>query len=283
MKAWEPSAGAGGRDITVTGSHSPLGATLWRTTEKNEQLIVFLHGGNFTSEDSAELNNFYRELGNIPSLAILAPRYTLATESPFTTPLEDAHSVLQWAEKNKSRLGWSGKTLVVAGIEAGANLAAAAALVNRDRRGAKLAAQILLMPMLDPSLASRSMRESDAQAGQSFAAHRCASGYQDYLPNVADRMHPYATPLYSSRLKDLPPTLIFSVDGDPLRDEAEAYGVKLIEQGVRTSVVRLPAIALEARGARGECASSNQVLCEISSFLNTLSSASPPSIQREPS
>jgi acetyl esterase len=277
--------GAVGLEMRVQGMNAPLRATLWRAAEKADLLIVFLHGGNFVSEDSAELDNFFRKLGSLPSLAILAPRYTLATESPFPTPLEDAVSVLQWTEKNKGKLGWTGATLIVAGIEAGANLAAAAALVNRDRRGARLAAQILLMPMLDPALGSRSMREADGDGhgGRSSAAHRCASGYQDYLPNVADRMHPYATPLYSSRLKDLPPTLIFSVDGDPLRDEGEAYGVKLIEQGVRTSVVRLPAIALEARGARGQCASSRQVIGEISSFLNALSSSPHPTTQREPS
>src|SRR4051812_47986648 len=139
--------GAVGLEMRVQGMNAPLRATLWRATEKADLLIVFLHGGNFVSEDSAELDNFFRELGCLPSLAILAPRYTLATESPFPTPLEDAVSVLQWTEKNKGRLGWTGATLIVAGIEAGANLAAAAALVNRDRRGARLAAQILLMPM----------------------------------------------------------------------------------------------------------------------------------------
>lgn len=256
--------------LRVRGAHGLLDAALWRGQgARHDELIVFLHGGNFLSDSSAGLEGFFRALrGNRPAAAVLAPRYTLATERPFPAPLEDVCSVLLWAVANKHRLGWSGKSLIVAGIEAGANLAACAALVNRDRHGPRLAAQILLMPMLDPALASRSMRE----AGQLLAAGRCASGYLGYLPNAADRVHPYATPLNTSRLKDLPPTLIFSADDDPLRDEAEAYGIKLIGHGVRTSMVRLPAIALEAHDARAACAATGQVIAEIDAFLDALPS-----------
>lgn len=265
---------AGGAAIAVHGAHAPLAATLWRGRARvNAALIVFLHGGAFISDNSAELAAFFRELqAGLPGAAILAPRYTLATERPFPAPLEDVYSVLQWSVKHKAALGWSGKTLIVAGIEAGANLAAAAVLVSRDRNGPRLAAQILLMPMLDPALASRSMRESCAESGQLLAAHRCASGYQGYLPHAADRAHPYATPLHSSRLKGLPSTLIFSVDLDPLRDEADAYGEKLAAQGVPTSVVRLPAIALDTQDARTQCAASGQVIRDIAVFLSTLPS-----------
>jgi acetyl esterase/lipase len=257
-------------DIRVRGAHGLLDAALWRgRSAPYDELIVFLHGGNFLSDSSAGLEGFFRALrGSRPGAAILAPRNTLATARPFPAPLEDVCSVLLWAGANQGRLGWSGKSLIVAGIEAGANLAACAALVNRDRHGPRLTAQILLMPMLDPALASRSMRE----AGQWVAAGRCASGYLGYLPNAADRVHLYATPLNASRLKDLPPTLIFSADDDPLRDEAEAYGIKLIGHGVRTSMVRLPAIALEAQDARAACAATAEVIAEIDAFLDALPS-----------
>jgi acetyl esterase/lipase len=264
------------RAIQVQGAHAMLDATLWRGVEytsKNDELIVFLHGGNFISNSSTGLDEFFRALHDSrPEAAILAPRYTLATEMPFPAPLEDVCSVLLWVCTNKVKLGWSGKSLIIAGIEAGANLAACAALVSRDRRGPSLSAQILLMPMLDPALASRSMRESGANGGQSVDAGRCAIGYRGYLPNVVDRVHPYATPLNSSRLKDLPPTLIFSAENDPLRDEAEAYGAKLISHGVHTSVVRLPAIALESHGARTACAATSEVIAEITEFVRSLPS-----------
>jgi acetyl esterase/lipase len=161
-------------DIRVRGAHGLLDAALWRgRSAPHDELIVFLHGGNFLFNSSAGLEGFFR-----------------------------------------------------------------------------------------------SMRE----AGQWLVVERCASGYLGYLPNAADRVHPYATPLNASRLKDLPPTLIFSADDDPLRDEAEAYGIKLIGHGVRTSMLRLPAIALEAQDARAACAAIAEVIVEIDAFLDALPS-----------
>jgi acetyl esterase/lipase len=96
---------------------------------------------------------------------VLASTYTLAGVKPFPAAVEDAHAVLLWAKKNKAKLGWTGKQLLVAGIEAGANLAAVCALMSRDRGGPALAGQILIMPMLDPGLSTCSMR--DMQPGRS--------------------------------------------------------------------------------------------------------------------
>jgi acetyl esterase/lipase len=42
-----------------------------------------------------------------------------------------------------------------------------------------------------------------------------------------------------SRLKNLPPALILSTEDDPLRDEAEQYGAKLVSCGVTTTVTRM--------------------------------------------
>src|SRR5207249_1867038 len=65
--------------------------------------------------------------------------------------------------------------------------------------------------------------------------------YRCYLPHAADRLHPYAAPGLSARLAGLAPALILSAQDDPLRDEAESYGAKLVAAGVKTQVTRLPA------------------------------------------
>jgi acetyl esterase/lipase len=68
--------------------------------------------------------------------------------------------------------------------------------MSRDRGGPALAGQILIMPMLDPGLSTCSMR--DMQHGQVLeVADACAAAYRGYLPNAADRIHPYASPLQS--------------------------------------------------------------------------------------
>jgi acetyl esterase/lipase len=121
--------------------------------------------------------------------------------------------------------------------------------------------------MLDPGLSTCSMREMPNCPDKAKVVDECVAAYRGYLPHAADRSHPYASPLQSSRLKNLPPALILSTDDDPLRDEAEAYGAKLIAAGVRTTVRRLPPAQLEEPNARNECACTGHVLYEIANFI----------------
>jgi len=264
------------RDLEVGGAEGPLAGRVYLGGDpkaKRDTLVVFFHGGGFVSGNLEDADDFLRHLAYCSEdQAVLASTYTLAGEKPFPAAVEDAHAVLLWAKKNKAKVNWTGKRMVVIGLEAGANLAAVCTLMARDRGGPALAGQILVMPMLDPGLTSCSMREmpSDMNLGVSDA---CAAAYRDYLPNAADRTHPYASPLQSSRLKNLPPALILSADDDPLRDEAEQYGAKLITCGVTTTVKRLAPVPLQDAAAREECACKAAALTEIRSFIGALDGA----------
>ena len=267
------------RELEVKGAEGPLAARLYLGGDvgaKKDSLVVFFHSGGFIGGDLDDADEFLRHMiACSPDNAVLASSYTLATERPFPAAVEDAHAVLLWSRKNKAKLGWNGKRLVVAGIEAGANLAAVCALMARDRGGPALAGQILIMPMLDPALTTCSMRDVPACAVN--VASTCAASYRGYLPNAADRTHPYASPLQSSRLKNLPPALVLSAEDDPLRDEAEQYAAKLSTSGVTTTLKRLapdPRIDLTERN---ECACKDVALEEIAGFLGALDGPSIPS------
>lgn len=264
------------RDVKVHGAVDALDARIYTAVDSNaklDSLIVFFHGGGFVGGNLDEADEFLRHLVQCnPENIVLATNYTLASVSPFPAAVEDAHAVLIWAKKNKAKLGWTGKRMLVAGIEAGANLAAVSTLMSRDRGGPELAGQILIMPMLDPGLTTGSMR---AMPTDQAVADACAAAYRGYLPNAADRTHPYASPLQSSRLKNLPPALILSAEDDPLRDEAEQYGAKLIGCGVKTTVHRLPPAPLQEPGARNECACRVNALGAIAGFFAGLAQQAP--------
>jgi acetyl esterase len=262
------------RVLEVAGATGPLAARLYSngaSAGKKDSLMVFFHSGGFVGGDLDDADNFLRHMvGCSPEQLVLASTYTLATDKPFPAAVEDAHAVLVWAKKHKAKLGWTGKRLLVAGIEAGANLAAVSALMSRDRGGPPLAGQVLIMPMLDPGLSTCSMRDIPLDPALANVADTCAAHYRGYLPNAADRAHPYASPLQSSRLKNLPPALILSAEDDPLRDEAEQYGAKLSTCGVTTTVRRMAPVPFEEPNARDECACQAAALTEIAHFLGTL-------------
>lgn len=251
--------------ITVQGAQDEQDARLYLpdTTEHHRQtddLIVFFPYGGFAVVDLEECDGFARVLAQRTGCSVLMSSYTVASVRPFPAAVEDAHAILKWVVRHRDRLGWRGARLITSGIEAGGNLAAVSALMARDRGGPALAAQLLIMPMLDPGLTSCSMRSFTGQ-------EECVAGYRRYLPRPLDRTHPYACPLQSSRMKGLPPALILSADDDPLRDEAEQYGVKLASAGIKAIVRRLPAITLEEPGARCSCARKESALNEIAGFI----------------
>ena len=256
------------RALRIDGSESKLDAHLYIPQQADDDgLIVFFPPGGFVENNLDAVDMFVRALAVDTGYRVLASSYTLAQERPFPAAAEDAHAVLKWAKKHRGKLGWNGTHLITAGIEAGGNLAAVSALMARDRSGPALAAQLLIMPMLDPDLSTGSMRKMTRDDGVVRAVETCVSAYRGYLPRAVDRAHPYASPLQSSRMSGLPPALILSADDDPLRDEAEQYGGKLISAGIKTLAKRLPPISLAEPDARCSCARKENALQEIRSFI----------------
>ena len=208
--------------------HRPAG-------ERPAGAIVLVHGGGFAAGGPAEVAWAAERLAARLTCVVVVPAYTLACDAPFPAAVEDVYAALQWAVDHAAAGGWSAARLVIAGFEAGGNLAAAAAMMARDRGGPAVAAQVLVRPMLDPSQSCRSMRE-----GAPADAQRCRSAYRAYLASSADPLHPYAAPLTSVRLAGLPPALVVTAQDDPLRDEAETYAAHLIRAGVAVEAARLP-------------------------------------------
>lgn len=197
-------------------------------------LVLLLHGGGFVSGSPDSLAPMAERLAERLASLVVVPAYTLATAAPFPAAAEDAYAALCWAHAQAPRSVSRPVQLVLTGIEAGGNLAAAAAMMARDRGGPLVAAQVLVRPMLDPSQSTRSMRCGGADETQ-----RCRAAYRAYLSSGSDQLHPYGAPLASQRLGGLPPALIFTAEHDALRDEAESYAANLIRAGVTTQVVRL--------------------------------------------
>ena len=194
-------------------------------------LILYFHGGLFNCGSVADADGLAKSLAD--GAVVACVDYPLAPELHFPSTVELAYEALQWAWRNAASIGADAARVIVAGDQAGGNLAAAVALMARDRAAPgspALKAQLLITPMLDPFQTTPSMRA----AGDC----PCRQGWADYLPAAGDAMHPYASPLNSRRLGGLAPALVITADRDALRDEAEQYAAKLIAAGVPVQVRR---------------------------------------------
>lgn len=216
----------------------PVGARLHQPggSQGTAPVVLHIHGGCFVG-GSARTGDGVARLIAEAGAHVLSPDYPLAPRHSFPQALEQLFLVLQMLDRLRGRFGRRSSRLVVAGEEAGGNLAAALALVTRDRQGPKLAGQILIGPMLDPCLGTRSLRMADAGP----VGCRWADGWDDYLGTPERAAHPYAAPSNASRLGGLAPALVVTAADDPMRDECLAYAERLHQAGVATQQAELAA------------------------------------------
>lgn len=197
--------------------------------------MLFAHGGGWCLGSLALYDRPCQALANATGRVILSVDYRLAPEYPFPRPLEDVYQALCWVAQQAPQLGIDAQRLAVGGDSAGGNLAAAVALLARDRGGPHIERQLLLYPALSREMATTSYREF--AEGHFLTRNAMVFCWQQYL---AQRRDPGAEPLHAATLRGLPPATILSCEYDPLRDEAEQYAQRLREAGVPVRCERLP-------------------------------------------
>lgn len=210
-------------NVRFYGRYDP---TATATATASVPLVVHFHAGAFVA-GSLEVGGCIPRLLAASGAVVVSLDYPLAPANPFPQAIETGYAALAWAFKARQKLAGKDAPVFVAGEEAGGNLAAAVALMARDRHGPELAGQILLSPMLDPCMATASLR--CAEAGQ--VGCTWADGWHTYLSQLENASHPYAAPGKVTRLTGVPPTLLLTAQDDPLRDEALAYGERLRQAG----------------------------------------------------
>jgi len=233
----EPGAVADVTDRRVTVTDGEIGVRVCTPLAAPPfPALVYFHGGAFWLGDVDQTDRACRDLSHRVGAVVVSVDYRLAPEHPFPIPLEDCFAATVWTAEHASELGIDGTHLAVGGGSAGGNLAAAVALLARDRGRPPICFQWLDIPVTDSRLDTDSMRAF----GEGYLLTKAAmlEGWEYYAPDPADRANPYASPMHATDLSGLPPALVTTAEYDPLRDEGEAYGRRLTEVGVSTTIRR---------------------------------------------
>lgn len=159
-----------------------------------------------------------------------------STRNIFPDTLERGFEALKYLFAKRKRFANLRSPVLVAGDEAGGNVAASLALKARDAMPGELAGQVLLSPMLDPRMVTVSFRRADAIG----LRERWADGWSHYLALACNGQHPYAAPCLCTRLAGVAPALVVTSDDDPLRDETVDYAERLQLAGVPVKTRILP-------------------------------------------
>lgn len=199
--------------------------------------VLFIHGGGFVGGGADNSEAWNRLQVQALGCVVASVEYRLAPETPYPGPIEDCYAALLWLNREATALGIDTARIAVEGVSAGGALAAALALMARDRGEVALAFQSLIYPMLDDRTATA---EKDAHAGRVAWFHESnAFGWTALLgadvvggPDVPG----YAAPARATDLTGLPPAYVGAAALDLLVYENIDYARRLIAAGVPTQL-----------------------------------------------
>jgi acetyl esterase/lipase len=200
--------------------------------------MLWYHGGAWVAGGIESHDGICRTLCARSGAVIVNVGYRLAPEHPFPAGLDDAAAALDWTWEHRTHLAVDGDRIVVAGDSAGATFSAVLALQSAAGDLPPIELQVLVYPATDLAMSSESWDEFGS-GPHAVGRAEVEWSLERYRPPRDDWR---ASPLLADDVSGVAPAMIVTAELDPLRDEGEAYGRRLIEAGVPTSIHRVPGV-----------------------------------------
>lgn len=205
---------APGRDIPVR---------IYRRSGSGESAVtLYFHGGGFILGDLDSHDDICAEICARTGHIVMSVGYRLAPEHIRTAAFDDAVAAFEWVG------GTFAQPIVLVGESAGGNLAACVAHHVRGR-GRQPDGQVLIYPSLG---GERDRGSYVVHAEAPLLSVRNLDLYEAMRTggeNVSG--DPRYAPLADDDFGDLPPTVIFTAECDPLSSDGEAYRDRVLACG----------------------------------------------------
>lgn len=261
----DPADGIDTQDIDAGG----IPVRLYRRQEAvgPEPVLIFYHGGGYIACGIESHDRLCHRLARQAGCAIVSVDYRLAPEHAFPAAVDDAFAALSWVAAHGAHHGLDTGRIALGGDSAGGSLATVAAMRARDEGGPTLTHQLLFYPGTDLVNDTPSRREfAKGYFLDEDFSELCVSSY---IPDRADRAHPWASPLLAKDLSGLPPATVITAECDPLRDEGRAYADRLAEAGVETRYTVYPGVFHGFVSMFGVIAEADAAIAEAATALKT--------------
>ncbi|PKX96668.1 alpha/beta hydrolase [Aspergillus novofumigatus IBT 16806] len=203
-------------------------------------VMLYFHGGGWVLGNIDTENPVCTNVCVRGNCVVVTVDYRLAPENPWPAAVHDCWEALLWLISDGAWvLPIDTSKVATGGSSAGGNLASImthkALTLSPPVR---FCAQLLSVPVMD-NTATVANNESYRlyEHAPALPAAKMIWYRNHYLPNIADRAKPEASPLfYDDDWSQLPPALIMVGELDVLRTEGEQYAAKLREAGVEVDL-----------------------------------------------
>ena len=227
---------------TIPGPHGALDIPIrvYRPKDRKNAGPGFInfHGGGFILGDLESGHKRCLDMSVNDGAVSVGVDYRLAPECPFPAGVEDCYSALMWVAENAADLQIDPTMIAIGGDSAGGTIAAAVALMARDRGGPELALQMLFYPALDDRCDTISMKQGEDL--YIWNSRNSRDMWIHYIGIDRSNVSPYAAPARAVDLSNLPPAYVMTCEHDPLRDEAVIYAMRLMASGVQVELHNFP-------------------------------------------
>lgn len=251
-RPWPDTLAVRDWSIALPGREIPV--RLYRRKDASRPpVILYMHGGGFVNGSIDTHDTVTWSLAEATGALVASVHYRRPPENPFPAAPEDCLAALDWIARSDAFLDADTSRVAIAGDSAGGCLAAALALLARDRGRPAPRMQALLYPCLDTAVDTPAYEDNK----DPFVSREGMRFYWDkYLEGRVDTQDPVAVPMRARDLSGLAPAYVLTAEHDPLRVEGEAYAARLRDAGVPTTLDRVPGTIhglLRARFASARC------------------------------
>lgn len=222
-------------DIEIAGPGGGLRVRVYRPEARPRGILVYFHGGGWVVGNLETHDGNCRALANATPCVVVSVDYRLAPEHRFPAAVEDAYAATSLGLGKPGGPSGSWEPGCRWGDSAGGNLAAAVALLAKERGWPEVAYQLLVYPVTDYNLETESYRAYGE--GYFLTRQKMAWYWGLYLAEERDGESPYASVLRAPDLSGVAPALVITAEYDVLRDEGEAYARRLWEAGVNATLL----------------------------------------------
>ncbi len=188
---------------------------------------IYLHGGGLVAGSVPVCRGSIGKLAEASGVTIYGVGYRLAPEYPYPKPLEDVYATLEWLQSRAEAENIDPARIAIIGVSAGGGLAAATALLARDKGlSPPLAKQILIYPMLD----DRTRLDASnplAPLLMAWTSKHNEIGWGAYLGEEKGEVSQYAAAARAKDVAGLPRTYVEVGNLDLFRDEDVDYAARL--------------------------------------------------------